>query len=121
MRTAFTYRPADSPGSINAAVGDTIVMEETREYAIEFAFALGKDEQLRFTEIGGRLLQPGFGLLSFRNFVGLTKIAGVRVQVVSQKLKYTSVSQLLLEVSSMASGLIFSWKTPVAFEAGISP
>ena len=117
MTAAFGYRARSEPAFRPAASGSTITFSEHVEYILSFAGGCPPGVASRFTELGGDLLQPDTGVVSFRNFVGRAELAGVGIDVVSAKIGAGGVSRILQEISALASNLVFGWRSPTGFAA----
>jgi hypothetical protein len=120
MMKSFSYGAWNSATRTDAFVGKPITFEETREYVLHLTPAVSSLARQRFLELGGRFASPDIANISFTNQVGRTEIFGVPVEVESSKISSENVAFLLQEVSDLSASLIFSWKTPVSFEAGTS-
>ena len=115
---AFTYevrRGGDPP--VNALAGTDITLDERLEYLLRFPCPLSVPEQRRLVESGGEFLRDDLAVVSFRNFVGRTSLAGVGIQVVSTKVAAEGVSRILEEVSAVSAGLVFGRRSPTTFMA----
>jgi predicted component of viral defense system (DUF524 family) len=117
-RVAFSHWPRGSRElRISTLTGETIALDERAEYVFSFERALSSREELRLTELGGYMIRSDLAILSFRNFIGRTELAGVGIDVVSTKIGEGGVSRILQEVSELASSLVFGWSAPIGFEA----
>lgn len=119
-RIAFQYRQRRSNELLVAHVGDVVTLAENAEYLIEFPVPPSSSELGAMLEIGYDPISEKMGLLSFRNFVGTTHLAGVCVKVVSTKLGENGASALLEQVSQLSSSLVFGWRSPLGFSATAS-
>jgi hypothetical protein len=120
MTKAFSYGGWNSANLTDAFVGQPITFEETLEYVLHLSGPVSERDRRRFSELGGRFALPQVANISFRNQVGRTELFGVPIQVESSKISPENVASLLQQVSELSSALIFSWKTPISFEAGLS-
>lgn len=103
-----------------ACVGEVLVLVENITYIIEFPGAISSSELGRLQEIGYDPVNATTGMLSFRNFVGSTRLAGVQLQIKSSKLGDDGVSGLLEQVSNLSASLVFGWKAPTGYSANNS-
>jgi len=118
MTIAFRYRPRRGNNEFKPAfIGSTVIFNERVEYVLSFSDECSPAVTRRLTDLGGDLLQPDTGILAFNNFVGRTDLAGVTIEVVSTKIGTDGVSQILQDVSDLASSLMFGWRSPTGFAA----
>ena len=118
MTLAFAYRPRrDDTGFQSVEVGTTIAFDERAEYVLSFPGGCSDRLTQRLKELGGDLIAPDVGVLSFGNFVGRAEFAGATIEVVPTKVGVGGVSRVLQEVSELASSLVFGWRAPTGFEA----
>lgn len=121
MSVAFRYQGRSKKGPwTTVLVGEEIELDERVEYVLSFERPYPEAVRERLSDIGGDPIGPTTAILSFRNFVGRTSLAGVGIDVVSKKLGPGGVGYLLDEVSSLASGLVFGWATPTGLAATAS-
>ena len=115
---AFTYevRRGRDP-SEDAIAGSEITLDERVEYLLRFAQSPSDPERRRLAEFGGEFLGEDLAVVSFRNFVGRTSMAGVGINVVSTKIGPEGVSRILEEVSAVSAGLVFGRRSPTGLEA----
>lgn len=117
---AFRYRARRDVESRTACVGDVVTLDENVEYVIELARPPSPAEIGGLVEVGYEPISENMGVLAFKNFVGMTRLAGVRLQVASTKLGDGGVSGLLEQVSRLSSSLVFGWRSPTMFAANVS-
>lgn len=118
MSVAFQHRVRSKDGPWSpAVVGGEIELDERVEHVLSFAEPYPAAVRERLSDIGGDPIGPTTAILSFRNFVGRTSLAGVGIEVVSKKLGPGGVGVLLDEVSSIASDLVFGWASPTGLAA----
>lgn len=121
MSVAFRHRVKGSAGSWSPAlVGEDIELDERVEHVLAFDQPYPDSVRERVSDIGGDPIGPNTVILSFRNFVGRTSLAGVGIDVVSRKLGPGGVGVLLGEISSIASDLVFGSATPTGLAASAS-
>lgn len=116
---AFTYRKryeTDSSPTIPVRTGESITLDERKEYVVELAQPLSAQEASQLAEVGGEVISPKLVLLSFGNFVGASTLLGVGLNVVSSKLGEGGASRLLEEVSNLATNLVYGWRSPTSFQ-----
>ena len=115
--TAFSFRPRrGDQAPAFARIGATITLEERVEYLLSFEHCPSRADRQRLIDLGGEFLLPDMAVLSFRNFVGRTDLAGVGIEVVSTKIGPDGVSLVLGEVSALSAALVFGWRSPTKFE-----
>ena len=117
---AFHYRARRDIESRAACVGEVITLEENVEYVIELAQPPSPAEIGGLVEVGYEPISECIGVLAFKNFVGMTRLAGVRLKVASTKLGDDGVSGLLEQISHLSSSLVFGWRSPTWFAANAS-
>jgi hypothetical protein len=118
MRSVFEYRPRRQPGATRPAVlGASITLVEQSEYVLTFSGGCSPTAARQLNDLGGELLRSDTAVVSFRNFVGRTELAGVGIDVISTKIGPGGVSRIFQEVSALASDLIFGWRAPTGFAA----
>ncbi|WP_080423104.1 DUF2357 domain-containing protein [Burkholderia ubonensis] len=118
MKIAFAYRPQRGGTDFEPVeAGTSVVFEERVKYALSFPGGCPAGVALRLQEMGGSLVSGDVGLLSFGNFVGKAELAGATIEVMSTKIGSGGVSRVLEEVSSLASSLVFGWRSATRFEA----
>lgn len=121
MSVAFRHRVKGRDGVWSSAVvGQDIELDERVEHVLDFERPYPESVRERISDIGGDPIGPNTAILSFRNFVGRTSLAGVGIDVVSKKLGPGGVGVLLDEVSTIASGLVFGSATPTGLAATAS-
>lgn len=115
---AFYYRARRDEELIAAYKGDILALAENMEYVIHLTRApLTSIELGRLKEIGYEPISNNMGVLVFRNFVGTTSLAGVRLKVTSTKLGHGGIADLLERVSRLSSNLVFGWRSPTELGA----
>jgi uncharacterized protein len=115
---AFRYHARTAGAlALNAWAGEEIALDERGQYALEFPTPLSDREKLIVAEIGGEVLNDSLVLLTFRNYVGLVNLRGVRIRIESTKLGHDGAALLLEEVSLISSTLVFSRGTAVSQES----
>ena len=118
MTAAFEYRARrDAAATQKALVGSSISFDEQSEYVLSFPGGCPPPLARHVAELGGEFLQDDTAVISFRNFVGRTELGGVAIDIISTKIGAGGVSQLLEQVSALASDLIFGWRAPTGFAA----
>lgn len=119
-KVAFHYRARRDVESRVACVGDMVTLAENVEYVIELAHPPSPAEIGDLAEVGYEPISERMGVLAFKNFVGMTRLSGVRLQVTSTKLGDDGISGLLEQVSRLSSSLVFGWRSPTWFAANAS-
>lgn len=119
-KIAFHYRARRDKELQAVSVGETVVLAENVEYIIEFETPPSPAEIGSLIEVGYDPISDRMGVLAFKNFVGTTHLAGVRLQVTSAKLGEDGVSGLLEQVSLLSSSLVFGWRAPAGFATNAS-
>lgn len=115
MTAAFTYRKRRSDlAPQEARQGEMVLLEENAEYLLEFQSASSRTIA-QLSLMGAELLTDRLWTIRFRNFVGSIELAGVSLEVLSQKIDASGVTSLLEQVSRLASQLVFGWRSPVRF------
>ena len=113
---AFTYQARrDGHTPAVALPGATITLKERIEYTLCFEKAPSRADQQRLVDLGGEFLRSDLAVLSFGNFVGRTSLAGVSIEVVSNKIDPQGVSRILDEISALSAALVFGWRSPTGF------
>jgi hypothetical protein len=97
-----------------ARQGEMVLLEENAEYLLEFQSASARTIA-QLSLMGAELLTDRLWTIRFRNFVGSIELAGVSLEVLSQKIDASGVTSLLEQVSRLASQLVFGWRSPVRF------
>lgn len=116
-KIAFSYRPRRGGEVVIAYVGGVISFLENIEYILEFHSAPKRAELGSMLEIGYEAINEFTGVLCFRNYVGTTHLAGVTVNVTSEKIGENGVSHLLEEISLLSTSLVFGWRSPISHRA----
>jgi hypothetical protein len=117
MSAAFEWWPRrDSKQRSKATVGDRISLDEQLEYVLTFSSECKSEVIRNLEQMGAEFVTNDSCVLSFRNFVGHASVAGVDIEIVSQKLGNQGTSRLLDEVSNLASSLLFGRGSPSAFK-----
>ncbi|GJD32275.1 hypothetical protein PMNALOAF_3543 [Methylobacterium adhaesivum] len=118
MTVAFRYRRRHGSGpTFEAVSGVGCRLDEKSEYVLLFDAPVTAEVRTNILDLRGEMLGDNSAFLSFRNFVGQVDIAGVPIEVHSEKLGAGGTSRLLSEVSELASGLLFGWGTPTTLAA----
>lgn len=122
MSVAFTCRKRRDGGvPVEALADGTICLDERVEYVFSFTAPCQEDVRARIAELGGELVAPDVAVLGFRNFVGRARLAGVTIEIISNKLGAGGASRLLQDVSDLSAELVFGWRSPVGLAAQASP
>ncbi|END0095964.1 TPA: DUF2357 domain-containing protein [Pseudomonas aeruginosa] len=119
-KVAFRYRARRDRESLTAVAGDVLMLLENIEYVLEFPTPPSTAELGDLTEVGYEPISDTMGVLAFKNFVGATTLAGVRLHVTSSKLGNNGVADLLEQVSRLSSSLVFGWRSQAGFAAKAS-
>src|SRR5690606_17532980 len=119
-KVAFYYRARHDKESLTAVTGDVLTLLENVEYVLEFPTPPIAAELSELKEIGYDPISNTMGVLAFKNFVGTTMLAGIRLQVASSKLGHKGVTNLLEEVSRISTSLVFGWRSQIGFAAKAS-
>lgn len=111
----FYYRARHEKNGIPVAANTVITLEENIEYIFEFQEPPTEIVLRQLTEMGYNPIDNRMGTIKFSNFVGITDLAGARLEVISSKLGDKGVTALLVQVSQLSSNLVFGWRSPSGF------
>lgn len=121
MNIIFDYWPRKNPEDRSQGVcNEVVALMEQVNYCLLFRQIPDAQQRLTLEDIGGEFIQDNLAIISFSNYIGTANIAGVEIEVVSEKISRSGMSKMLEEVSESGSNLVFGWKSPLTFKGSRS-
>jgi hypothetical protein len=106
--------PADEESAQAAATpnGEPLPIQEWQTYYVK-VYGDPAPASLALLRFVGKQIQPDLWELNFRNFVGLSRIGGLRLEIHNRKISKQLYHTMLDELATRYASLVFSFGSPV--------